>query len=744
LSALLRAAHRQFRRRRPAFLASATLAAAATAALASPAAAARGAFLAPAPAPVASPIPSGEGGPDLSAATSVREYDEVMLGAIAEAFRDISAGRVSPGFDSLVRALSACTDQVVRYGPLAYVNLRHHAMMRLLDLGPAIRAEFESSYGGRAGEALAAGVLRKDVASLLTAANLYLPTEAGQRAVLAAADILAERGRLDEAAERLRQLLWLVPAGALRVDPAKVLGRLAIAARTAGDEARCREVRVLAEGAFPGALGAEIHAAGRRVTLTELLREEDGADGPRHGRPREMGWRAFGGTNARRFADDSIGDARALEPVWVYRHRTTIDPGLPSLSPPSETPPNVFSSRENPILPVFPVVEGGVVYFADRTAAFAVDAETGLTLWVSPFGDASDRNPRSARRRPYSYVTLAGHHGLLAIPPAPHAGRSGRRTLVMLDRATGRPAWTARAADGDADGAAFLAGAILTGPPVVVGDTVYVGGRLQEIEVKAYVVAFDAADGRLLWRTFLASGPEADRKDDVEPETPSLSESGGVLYVSTDIGVLGAVDARTGDPLWIYRPERSLDLLFESRDPWRDDPLAIEGNRLRSTLPGSEKIRIVFDRPERGSGHIGNEEWEKGDFDFLLGSDSGWVYLVGRDEQDRDSVLVAYHPDDPRRNEQWRFPVPSPSESKGRPLDSPLGRGLVTRNRVLFPTWKALYDVDRFTGRLVAAHAPAVDAETGEPLPFGNIVPAGPDRLLAAGPRHLVMYRVVP
>lgn len=698
----------------------------------------------------AAPARATEGGPDLAAATSVREFDEEMKGAIAAAFRKIDEGDPVEGVGELVRALTACTDQVAPFGKVVFLNQRHHALIELLDRGPAARAAFESAFGGRAAEAFEDGVRRRDVTALLGAAFLYIPTEKGQEALVAAADLLAEEGRLDEAAERLRQLLWFVPPDALRVDPAKVLARLARADAAAGDAARLAATAEMAARHFPEALEKTIDAGGRSMKIADLLRrgarrETDGSAPP---------WPSFGGGNERRFAapDLDLGPAASparLEPVWIYRHRTTIDPEFPVPSPPAESVPTVFSSRENPILPVLPVVADGVVYFADRSAAFAVDAVSGLTLWVTELGRGSDarasgKRPFARRGRPYHYVTVADSRSLLVVPSAGGEDPlTPARKLVRLDRKTGGVDWESSAAPDDPDGAEFLSRAVLTGPPTVVGGMAFVGARSIEVECKAYVAAFSLETGRLAYRTFLASGPETERRDESEPETPSVSESGGILYVSTDLGVLAAVDARTGDPLWIHRPERHPDLLFESRDHWRDDPLAISGNRLHSTLPGSDKMRLVFDRPERATGNIENEHWEKNDLDFLLGADAGFLFLVGRDEEDRDSVLIAYHPADEVANEQWRFPIPNPAERKGAlPLDLPLGRGLVAGGHVLLPTWKALYDLELETGRVIAVHPPATDAETGSSLPFGNLVPAGKDSLLAAGPRHLVLYRV--
>lgn len=699
---------------------------------------------------LASGAAAAEGGPDLAAATSVREFDEELKGAIAAAFRTIDEGDPVEGVAELVRALAACTDQVAPYGKVVFLNQRHAAILSLLDRGPKARDAFESVFGARAAEALEDGTRRRDPRSLLEAAYLYLPAEKGQLALVAAADLLAEEGRLDESAERLRQLLWFVPPDALRVDPARVLARLARAYSGAGEPARLAELAALAAERFPAALEKTIDAGGRSMKIADLLRR--GANRESDGSGAD--WPAFGGGDARRFAAESLDlgpvDSPArLEPVWIYRHRSTIDPESPAPSPPAESAPTVFSSRENPVLPVLPVVADGVVYFADRAAVFAVDAETGLTLWVTELGRAAatraaGKRPLAPRGRPYHYVTVADSRSLLVVPSAGGADPlAPARRLARLDRLTGAIDWESSAAPGDDDGADFLSRAVLTGPPVVVGSLAFVGARLIEVECKAYVAAFSLETGHLAFRTFLASGPENERRDENEPETPSISESGGVLYVSTDLGVLAAVDARTGDPLWIYRPERQPDLLFESRDAWRDDPLAILGDRLHSTLPGSDKIRLVFDRPERGTGNIENEHWEKNDLDFLLGADAGWLFLVGRDEEDRDSVLIAYHPADEATNEQWRFTIPNPAERKGAAaLDLPLGRGLVTRDRVLLPTWKALYDLDRTTGRVLAVHAPATDSETRASLPFGNLLPLGRERLLAAGPRHLVLYRI--
>src|SRR5215510_4164002 len=72
--------------------------------------------------------------------------------------------------------------------------------------------------------------------------------------------------------------------------------------------------------------------------------------------------------------------------------------------------------------------------------------------------------------------------------------------VVALDAKTGKVAWDQKVQD-------YRKGQYLTLMPLIVNGKVLVGGSGGEYGVRGYVVAYDANDGKELWRTFTIPGP---------------------------------------------------------------------------------------------------------------------------------------------------------------------------------------------------------------------------------------------
>lgn len=74
--------------------------------------------------------------------------------------------------------------------------------------------------------------------------------------------------------------------------------------------------------------------------------------------------------------------------------------------------------------------------------------------------------------------------------------------LAALDARTGREIWRVRNSD-------WRSGAFLAGAPLVAGDLVIVGVSGAANGVRGYLTAYDARNGRLVWRAW-STGPDAD------------------------------------------------------------------------------------------------------------------------------------------------------------------------------------------------------------------------------------------
>ena len=73
-------------------------------------------------------------------------------------------------------------------------------------------------------------------------------------------------------------------------------------------------------------------------------------------------------------------------------------------------------------------------------------------------------------------------------------------TLIALDAASGKQLWKTTVVD-------YAQGAVITSPPLVVGNKVITGFGGGEFGVRGSLSAFDAATGKRLWQTYTVPGP---------------------------------------------------------------------------------------------------------------------------------------------------------------------------------------------------------------------------------------------
>src|SRR5215467_4190600 len=100
----------------------------------------------------------------------------------------------------------------------------------------------------------------------------------------------------------------------------------------------------------------------------------------------------------------------------------------------------------------------------------------------------------------FSTGVLEGHEA----PPIVNNGimfvATPQNQVIALDAKTGQVVWDQKVQD-------YSKGQYLTLMPLVINGKVLVGGSGGEFGVRGYVAAFDANDGKELWRTFTIPGP---------------------------------------------------------------------------------------------------------------------------------------------------------------------------------------------------------------------------------------------
>jgi len=180
---------------------------------------------------------------------------------------------------------------------------------------------------------------------------------------------------------------------------------------------------------------------------------------------------------------------------WMLYRRTYDGQGFSPLDKINTTnvknlePAWTFSTGVNEGHEAPPVVNNGVMFVATpQNQVIALDAKTGDQIWRYKREipeDLSQLHPTSRGVGLWQdklYLATTDDH------------------LVALDAKTGKVAWDQKVQD-------YKKGQYMTLMPLVVSGKVLVGGSGGEYGVRGYVVAYDANDGKELWRTFTIPGP---------------------------------------------------------------------------------------------------------------------------------------------------------------------------------------------------------------------------------------------
>lgn len=268
-------------------------------------------------------------------------------------------------------------------------------------------------------------------------------------------------------------------------------------------------------------------------------------------------WPVYGGDHgSTRYSSlDQIdaSNVSQLEVAWIWK----ADSLLPNAQPSSQTTP---------------LMVNGVLYFTmdARRYVIAIDAGTGETLWMyrPDEGERFAAAPRKIHRGVTWWSDGQGDDRILFATPG--------YQLVALDAHTGRPIPTF-GKDGivdmlqelDVDFEGDLLGRLGNSSPVVVArDTVVVGaamGRLNKVNVKGDVLAFDVRTGKRKWvfHTVPRRG-EFGYESWLNGSAEYTGNTGvwGPMSVDVDLGLVYlAVEAPTND---VYGGARPGDNLFSS------------------------------------------------------------------------------------------------------------------------------------------------------------------------------------
>ena len=455
-------------------------------------------------------------------------------------------------------------------------------------------------------------------------------------------------------------------------------------------------------------------------------------------------WPTFAGAQTRSPSAAPVG--ATLVPAWDQPIPLSPPPftrgiarlvqgGLRNIDP-TEEAPTVSARESGRPLCCFPAASDGIVMFADAAGVHAANLATGKPA-VTADGLVYRDETKAEEQQQFKLRIISGASAAQGVP---------RLTLNMVDHiAFGRVGALAtshselpRGPAGDRivgfdlrreglltfrarpDDAAWS----FDGAPVGDGRRVFVAMRRSGASPQAYVAAFDVTSGSQLWRTSIGSAdtPAGGIGDEITHNLLTLA--GDRIYFNTNLGLVAALDANSGEIAWLAKYPR---LTGKSFTPGDSAPLHFDRDPSPCLVREGLVIVAPSDTPDI----------------FALDAETGKTVWVNNRLADAIQVLGVVGQRlivsgnrlaslDLRSGQTaWIWPESNTAGIRG------MGRGLIAGNEVFWPTRTEIYVLDPESGartRSPISLTPVSDCGANLAAAGGRLVVAGYDRLLAFGP----------
>ncbi|MFG0329112.1 MAG: PQQ-binding-like beta-propeller repeat protein [Phycisphaerales bacterium] len=418
------------------------------------------------------------------------------------------------------------------------------------------------------------------------------------------------------------------------------------------------------------------------------------------------------GVGPRDALEDPRLDSVGRSPVWRYYfdHRERAF-GVRPEGGRVDRAQRAANRESGAYLNIFPTVSDHLVLVNDGVNIVALDRYDGRERWRFALYENVDPGWIEAllidARHTYGVAEpwgVAAQGRFVVAPlkqPDPDRLPHGRTVLNALDRETGEALWSVAPDELDLefDGAAFV------GLPIIHEGRVYslVRKGVQRL-FSDYLVALELDTGALAWRQHVASVGLTPTDNSLLATQPLLRE--GVLYLSSPLGAIAAVEATTGLTRWLRVAPPEDELVSGERPPaWDFDTVALTEAGLVAPAPDRESFLVLDAATGEVEREISASRW--GGPGYLL-ANADDLFVVGtnitrinaNDLDDIDERIVEFE--------------------QGERL---FGRALIGADRLIVPTNQALRLLDP------SSETTTIDrAEIEEP---GNPVVIGAEALIA-------------
>lgn len=359
-------------------------------------------------------------------------------------------------------------------------------------------------------------------------------TPAGLEASLDLAETLLLRARFDSAGDVLGQC---EPHPSLRGEVRSRWATLSVLSGVYGRRPALIERALAALGSTPEADRLRLMAQSLGATFAPPLEasEVEASDPLREGTLRQMG----------------------KSPTWRFE----MDP--PRFAAVGTRRPNWDNAPADPrsdadligLLSVMPVVTSDFVYIHDGVTLTALDRFDGRPRWQADY--RLNTAPPNTARFGGMFDTISIQNDptiaaidqdrVVAIASRPVSDPDQRTLVVCHDAGSGRRHWMTTPGSLSTE----LAGATFVGVPVVHEGLIYVMVRKQTLRLASdFIAAIDLESGQRVWHQHLASSAIFGYYAVLPSTAPLLHE--GSLYLSTPLGAMTAIEARTGIIRWLH------------------------------------------------------------------------------------------------------------------------------------------------------------------------------------------------